>query len=197
VVAFARPKRQNAAVIHGDRVRLRRIERADLPQYVAWLNDPELRRHLAALYPMSQAQEEQWFESTLRLEPALQPFGIEARLRSGGARKKEDWTLVGSIGLHNVDWKNRSGEVGLFIGPQALWGKGYGTAALKSLLGFAFGELNLHRVWLRVFEDNTRALGSYEKCGFTREGRLRQDRFHDGRYHDTLILSILRNEWQG
>jgi RimJ/RimL family protein N-acetyltransferase len=180
-------------MIHGDRVRLRRIERADLPRYVEWLNDPELRAYLAALFPLSQAQEEQWFESTLRLEPALQPFAVDARLRPAA---KKDWTHVGTIGLHNVDWRNRSAEVGLFIGPKGLWGKGYGTAALRALVGFAFGELNLNRVWLRVFEGNARALRSYEKTGFTHEGRLRQDRFHDGRYHDTLVLSLLREEWR-
>jgi RimJ/RimL family protein N-acetyltransferase len=181
-------------VIYGDRVRLRRIERDDLPRFVEWLNDPELREHLATFYPLSQAQEQQWFESMLRLEPALHPFAIEARLRP--SRKKDEWTHIGTIGLHNLDWKNRSTEVGLFIGRKDLWGKGYGTAALRALVGFAFAELNLHRVWLRVFETNPRARRSYEKTGFTLEGRLRQDRFHGGRYHDTLVLSLLREEWQ-
>jgi len=179
-------------VIPGDRVRLRRLERSDLPLFVEWLNDPELREHLAVAYPLSQAQEEQWFESALRMEPALQPFAIEARLKA----RDRAFTLVGTVSFHAVDWRNRTAELGLFIGPKALWGKGYGTDALRALVAFAFGELNLNRLWLRVYEDNLRARRSYEKVGFAVEGRLRQDRFHGGSYHDTLVMGLLSSEWQ-
>jgi RimJ/RimL family protein N-acetyltransferase len=179
-------------MINGKRVRLRRIERSDLPRFVEWLNDPELRDQLAAVYPLSQAQEEHWFESSLRQEPALQPFAIEARLTP----RARQWTLVGSISFHHVDWRNRAAELGLFIGPQALWGKGFGTDALRALGGYAFRELNLNRLWLRVYEDNPRARRSYEKVGFVVEGRMRQDRFHGGRYSDTLVMGLLRDEWQ-
>ncbi|HEY6548005.1 MAG TPA: GNAT family protein [Vicinamibacteria bacterium] len=178
-------------MIPGQRVRLRRIERADLPRFVEWLNDPELRDHLAAIYPLSQAQEEQWFESMLRQEPTQQPFAIDARLKP----KTEAWTLVGTISFHSVDWRHRTAELGLFIGPRELWGKGFGTDAMRALVAFAFQELNLHRVWLRVYEENTRARRSYEKVGFVVEGRLRQDRFHGGRYTDTLVMGLLREEW--
>jgi len=181
-------------MIPGKRIRLRRIERFDLPAFVAWLNDPELRAHLAAIYPLSQAQEEQWFEQTLRMEPALQPFAIDALRRTRG---KDGWTLVGTISFHNLDARNRAAEIGLFIGPRALWGEGYGTEALQAMAGFAFRERNLHRLWLRVYEDNPRALRSYEKVGFVVEGRLRHDRYKAGRYYDTLIMGLLREEWKG
>jgi RimJ/RimL family protein N-acetyltransferase len=181
-------------MIEGKRVRLRRIEREDLPSYTEWMNDPELRAHLAQIYPLSQAQEEQWFEATLRLEPALQPFAIEARLAT--RRSRSDFTLVGTIALHNLDWRNRSSELGLFLGPRTLWGKGYGTEALRLFAAFAFGELNLHRLWLRVYDDNARARRCYEKVGFRLEGQLRQDRFHDGRYHDSVVMGLLRDEWR-
>ena len=180
-------------MIQGRNVRLRRIERADLPQFVAWLNDPELRHHLAAVYPLSQAQEEQWFEGTLRLETALQPFAIEARTKP----RSKELTLVGTISFHHVDWRNRTAELGLFIGPQALWGKVFGTDALRTFASFAFRDLNLNRLWLRVYEDNARARRSYEKVGFVVEGRLRQDRFHAGSYCDTLVMGLLREEWRG
>ena len=99
-----------------------------------WLNDPELRDHLAAIYPLSQAQEEQWFESMLRQEPTQQPFAIDALLTP----KVKQWTLVGTISFHSVDWRHRTAELGLFIGPKELWGKGFGTDALRALVAFAF-----------------------------------------------------------
>ena len=132
------------------------------------MNDPELRAHLAQVYPLSQSQEQQWLEATLRLEPALQPFAIEARLAT--RRKGFDLTLVGTIGFHNLDWRNRTAELGMFLGPREVWGKGYGTEALRVLAAFAFGELNLNRLWLRVYEDNARARRSYEKGGVPARG---------------------------
>ena len=181
-------------MIYAERVRLRRIERSDLPQFVAWLNDPEVREGLALWQPIGLPQEEQWFEATLRQEPALQPFAIEARLGGRRAGRGGSWRLLGVLAFHAIDWKNRSGELGIFIGEKRLWGKGYGTEAFRALVRFGFRELNLNRVYLRVYEENARAIRSYEKIGFKIEGRLRQDRFHDGRYSDTLVMGLLREE---
>jgi RimJ/RimL family protein N-acetyltransferase len=63
------------------------------------------------------------------------------------------------------------------------------------LLDFAFSQMNLHRVYLRVFEDNQRALHCYEKCGFKPEGRLREAHFANGKYKDELVMGILRHEF--
>ncbi len=174
-------------MIFGERVRLRRIERDDLPRFVQWLNDPEVRQHLAAFYPMSRVHEEAWFEDTLELEPALQPFAIDVRAADA-------WIHVGGIGFHAVDWRSRWAEAGIVIGDKSLWGAGYGSDALRTLVAWAFRGLNLNRVWLRVYEDNARGIRCYEKVGFRHEGRLRQDRYHDGRYQDTLVMGLLRED---
>jgi RimJ/RimL family protein N-acetyltransferase len=185
-------------VILGERVRLRRLERTDLPRFVEWLNDPEVRNGLALSYPMSQVHEDEWFEGTLRLEPALQPFAIDAALGvAGPTGGPTTWVLVGSTGFHAVDWKSRWGEVGIVIGRKDLWGHGYGTDALRTLVRWGFRQLNLNRVFLRVDDDNARAIRSYEKIGFVHEGRLRQDRYHAGRYQDTLLMGILRDDLPG
>jgi RimJ/RimL family protein N-acetyltransferase len=93
-----------------------------------------------------------------------------------------------------VDWRNRSAEAGIFVGVKSLWGRGHGTDAMNALVGWGFDELNLHRIWLRVFADNPRAVRSYEKVGFRVEGRLRQDRYHRGQYSDTLVMGLLSEE---
>jgi RimJ/RimL family protein N-acetyltransferase len=173
-------------------VRLRRIERDDLPRFAAWLNDPEVRSGLAMIYPMGMPQEEQWFEASLKAEPACQPFSIDAL--PTGARSSGAGTHIGAAGFHTVDWRNRNAEMGIFIGQKSVWGEGYGTDATRALARWGFEELNLRRIHLRVFEDNPRAIRCYEKVGFRVEGRLRQDRFHQGRYMDTLVMGLLREE---
>ena len=64
------------------------------------------------------------------------------------------------------------------------------------MLKHGFKELNLNRIFLRVYEINLRGIRSYEKAGFKQEGRLRQDRFMDGKYIDVLLMSVLRSEWK-
>jgi RimJ/RimL family protein N-acetyltransferase len=64
------------------------------------------------------------------------------------------------------------------------------------LLDYAFNQLNLHRVWLRVIEDNERAIHIYEKIGFQHTGRLRQCVFKQGYYQDLLLMDILRDEYR-
>ena len=56
--------------------------------------------------------------------------------------------------------------------------------------------MNLHRVHLRVFEHNLRGIKSYEKCGFKKEGTLSDDRYAHGKYHDTIIMGILKDEFK-
>jgi RimJ/RimL family protein N-acetyltransferase len=175
-------------MIYGDRIRLRAAERADLPLFVAWLNDPEVRQFLFLNLPMSLAQEERWFEEMLKAPPAEQVMVIEVQQEGG-------WTPIGNTSLMNIDWTNSLAEVGIFIGEKAFWSRGYGREAMRLMLKHGFETLNLNRVWLRVYEFNQRGIRAYEHAGFKHEGRLRQAIYKGGRYHDVLIMSALRCEW--
>ncbi len=171
----------------GERVRLRGIEREDLPTFVRWFNDPEVRQYLMMYEPMSMAKEERWFEEMLERKNDF-VFAIEAQIG-------EQWVFIGNVGLHRIDWKNRTAMFGIALGEKAYWGQGFGTDATRTMLRFAFEELNLHRVELEVFDFNPRAMRSYEKAGFRHEGTRRQALFRHGRYHDVHLMSILQSEY--
>lgn len=175
-------------MIKGDRVRLRHIEKEDLPRFVEWLNDPVVSQGLSIHTPLSMVEEESWFEEMLASPSEERSLCIEAK-------KDDGWHLIGNSGFFGIDWRNRAAELGLFIGDREYWDKGYGTEVVKLLLQHGFATLNLHRIFLRVFEDNPRAIRSYEKAGFIHEGRQRQAEYHSGQFHDVLFMSVLRPEW--
>lgn len=175
-------------MIVGERVRLRPIERDDLPRFVEWFGDPEVRHHLAVYLPFSLAQEERWFENLLERLERRQDVALAIETAEG--------VHIGSIGLHAINWKDRNAELGIAIGEKAHWGQGYGTDAIRTMLGLAFRELNLHRVVLRVDADNARAIRCYEKAGFQREGTSREAVFREGKYVDQHIMSILQLEFE-
>jgi RimJ/RimL family protein N-acetyltransferase len=102
---------------------------------------------------------------------------------------------IGGAGFGFINGRNASAEVGLFIGLPELWDRGLGYDVLQSLLRFGFEQMNLHRICLRVFAENKRAVRLYEKLGFQHEGCWRQAEFRHGRYQDILWMSILREEW--
>jgi RimJ/RimL family protein N-acetyltransferase len=102
---------------------------------------------------------------------------------------------IGNTGLHQIDWKNRMAVFGIVLGEKAYWGQGFGTEAARTILRFAFEELNLHRVELEVFDFNPRAIRSYEKVGFRHEGTRREALFRNGRYQDVHLMSILQEEF--
>jgi len=175
-------------MLYGKRIRLRRDERTDIPKFVEWLNDPEVRRFLLMNLPISQANEEGWFENMLKRPPEEQPFAIEIRDGDG-------WRLIGNCGFHELDRRVHSAEVGIMIGDQSCWNKGYGTETMRLLLRLGFGTLNLNRIFLRVDAANQRGIRTYEKAGFVHEGRFRQGTYRDGQYEDMLYMSVLHSEW--
>jgi RimJ/RimL family protein N-acetyltransferase len=177
-------------MLNGNLVRLRAVEITDLDRCYAWINDREVTQFmvLGAASPISRAQEEEWVrKATLQTAPPVITLAIETLT--------ED-RHIGNVGLHDFEQSNRNACLGIMIGDKSCWSHGYGTDAIVTLLDFAFDELNLHRVWLEVNDDNARAIACYRKCGFVEEGRLREDRYHDGTYGATLVMGVLAEEFR-
>ncbi|HUF38048.1 MAG TPA: GNAT family protein [Anaerolineales bacterium] len=176
-------------MIIGPRIRLRRPEREDLPLFVTWLNDQEVRAGLSMYLPIGLAEEEHWFEEMIRRPQ--EERGLAVEIPHG-----EGWRPIGSTSLFSFDWRIRSAEFGILIGDKTVWDQGYGTEVTQLMLDHAFGTLNLNRLQLRVNATNLRASRAYEKAGYTLEGTLREAVFDDGVYSDLHLMSVLRSEWE-
>jgi len=176
-------------MILGEKIRLRAIEKTDIPRFVRWMNDPEVTQFLLMSSPLSTSMEEKWFDEQLQRPPHEgQVLAIEVQVG-------KDWIHIGNTGLHAVDPVNRTAEFGIVIGEKEYWNKGYGTQATRLTLQHGFEHLNLNRIYLEVFETNPRAMQTYLSAGFIREGVFRQAIFKNGRYIDAIFMSILQSEW--
>jgi RimJ/RimL family protein N-acetyltransferase len=170
--------------LEGAKVRLRPVRQDDLGRFQGWLNDPDVYRWLLDIEtPLTMAQERQWWRQ-MRLNPNEIVWAIETR----------EGQLLGDIALR-LNLRHRWGDLGLFIGEKGLWDQGYGTDAVCTLLRHALGRMGLHRVSLTVDEENVRAIRCYEKCGFIREGLMRQHRLVDGEPRNTVIMAVLKGEF--
>jgi ribosomal-protein-alanine N-acetyltransferase len=102
--------------------------------------------------------------------------------------------LIGQARLTVSEVDNRARyAVGMF--DPSVWGKGLGTEITQLVLQYAFDELKLHRVDLRVLQYNQRAIKCYEKCGFIQEGLEREGALIEGKYETDVIMSILDREY--
>ena len=179
---------QSQKMIYGERIRLRHIEREDLPAFAQWINDPAVREGIGPYLPMSMPNQEKWFEDMLKRPADEQWFALDVRVG-------ESWQMIGNCGFFNADRRLRSKEVGIMIGNKETWGQGYGTETMVLLNKLGFDTLNLNRIFLRVNENNLGAVRCYEKAGYMHELRQRQAAISDGQYIDLLHMGILHNEW--
>ena len=166
-------------------VRLRPITEADLPDYVEWLNDPEVTEFTQIESGgITLEGEREWFQRVAAPESNARSWAIEA-----------DGRHIGNCAL----MLDKSGEVagfGIIIGDKTQWSKGYGTTALREVLRIGFEEMGLQRVHLTALGGNTRGIRCYEKCGFQREGMRRRHFLKRGRWEDVVCMGILRDEWE-
>jgi len=184
----ANPNQSFPTFLAGHRVSLRSLELSDLDDLWHWFADREVIRYSLSLwlFPNSRHETQTWLERTIRDKQTL-TLGIVEQASDA---------LIGFAGISGISQINRSGEYFILIGNKNCWSKGYGTEVTKLIVEYGFATLNLHRIALTVSEVNSAGVKAYQRAGFTREGVLRQACYRDGQYHDKIVMSILRPEWQ-
>ncbi|WP_276271278.1 GNAT family N-acetyltransferase [Haloarcula litorea] len=173
------------AFLHGETVALHTIEAEDVPFLHETVNDPAVRDGLSIGRPLSEQAEREWVESV-------------------GERDSDEVHLlicvdgdpVGTVGLNGVAATNGHAELGYYLAEDA-WGNGYATDAARTLVDHAFGELRLHRVYAKAFEDNEGSQRVLAKVGFEREGTLRDHWYRRGSHEDVHVYGLLADEWDG
>ncbi len=176
-------------MIEGDRVRLRKLERADLHVLHTWLNDRDVMAwaRFSPDHMVSLAALEHDFEKELTGED---------RDRTTFIMEDRSGKPIGWCTARTGDRKHVSANLGIGIGEKGLWGKGIGTEAVGLLLEIVFGQQGWHRAELFTLADNARAIRSAEKVGFRRCGLEHEATYYDGAYHDVVQMELLKPEWE-
>ncbi|MCJ1389164.1 hypothetical protein MMC18_002019 [Xylographa bjoerkii] len=91
--------------------------------------------------------------------------------------------------------RHRSSSIGLGILAK-YQNKGYGSEAIRWILGWGFRVAGLHRIEIGCFSWNDGARRLYEKLGFVLECRKREALWHDGGWHDIIEFAMLEDEWR-
>lgn len=178
-----------APYLDGEKVLLIPLNEADYVHHnMIWTNDPVATELMhRGTFPTSIEQHRAAYHASLSNSGEFELFVVE----------KQTSMIVGIAGLHAISWIARHAEFRILIGDRSVWGKGLGSETLRLLCHHGFRRLNLNKIWLGVAEVNSRAIRSYEKAGFSHEGRLRQEAYVQGKLCDVLRMSCLRTEFDG
>lgn len=171
----------------GKRVRLRKMSSEDASTYHEWRNDIEVMQFTnPSLDVFTYADTENFVKSITESNNS----------RSYIIEDIEANKPIGVTSLINIDYGNRNAECIIDIGDKNYWSKGFGKEAFRLLLDFAFNELNLHKVYLRVFSFNERAIKLYQKLGFYKEGELEEQFYRNGAWQNVVFMGLLKRNYK-
>ncbi len=171
-------------VIQGETLYLRKMNEEDTNSIIAWRNADEVRKHFIYQGLFTVDSHLQW-KHTMVDTGKVDQFII--------CRKENDED-VGSVYIRDIDMLNQKGEYGIFLAPSAPKGKGIGTETAKLAIQYAFEMRKLHRLFLRVYAENERAIRSYEKAGFKKEAFLVDDVFVNGEYRNIILMAAVQGK---
>lgn len=150
-----------ADVVRGERVTLRDLSRDDVDEMAHWTRFAEPELQWANLELATPRERDTWYERG-RTNHSRRRFAI---LDEGGS-------VIGTLGLRNIDYRFGEGTLGIIVAADAV-GRGYGTDAIVALAHYAFERMGLRKIYLDVAESNVRARRCYDKCGFALIGQHR------------------------
>lgn len=169
-------------LIYGERIVLRAVEAGDNAMLLSLINDPDTEMMLGgSSWPVSETEQLKWFEHQEKSRDVLR---CTIALR-------EDSKAIGTIILSDIDQKNATGHIHIKMSKEGGRGKGYGTDAVNTLVQYAFEELRLNCIFANILVYNEASIRLFERCGFKRDGILRQRVYKKGRFVDVMAYSRL------
>lgn len=175
----------------GNKVTFRGLEESDLPQMREWRNREDFRKYFREYRELNAVDQKTWFDSQGVKNDKTIMFAI---------LDSNTQEFIGVCGLCYINWVYRHADLSLYIGKDNLYidtdRDGYAWASLDLLFEYAFNRLNLHKVWTEIYSFDPKKNKLLPDYGFSNDAILRDNYFYDGKYMDSIIYTILADEWR-
>lgn len=169
--------------IRRDEIGLRCVMPEDGENFLRWHNDPVMRERIGGIFPIDRDTFRKICCSYGERKPSDIWFAIS---------KKDE--LIGIAGLHSVKYIQRNAEVAILIGEEMHRQKGVGQEAMDLIVEYAFGTLAMHRLYALVYGDNIPAICFFDKCGWSREGVLKEASYWNYRFRDIVVWALINQQ---
>lgn len=158
----------------------------DMPKIAEWANTHEIIQYLNSFTPASLEGEMEWYQRITTNTKENIVFFVVAN---------DSQELLGTMGIHSIDYRSGRATTGAMLGNQKYHGKGYGTDAKMQLLHWAFTELNLRKVMSNVLSTNPRSKRYLEKTGYREVGCRKKHSLFNGEFVDEYVMEVFKEEF--
>jgi ribosomal-protein-alanine N-acetyltransferase len=169
-----------------NRIKLVDLTRDDLATYREWFLESNPSRQTCR--PIGD----------LSLQAMIAGFherSVSGTSRDLAIRRLDDNSFIGRLTYFDLNIRNRAVEIGFLIAP-TFRRQGYAQEAVTLLLDHLFNELGMNKVMAQTGEFNIAAISLLKKLRFKQDGRLRRHHLLDNVYYDSLIFSLLGEEFR-
>ena len=171
----------------GKQIILREFKKSDAEDLQKNINDKNVVRFTTNIpHPYSIKDAYKFFRKLKRNREVETIFGILL---------KNSEEIVGGIGLHKIDRKNKNAELEYWLGKK-YWGHGIATEAVGLVLDLVFKKWKFHRIYANTFHKNIASQKVLKKIGFKLEDRMREKWWRGNQWHDILNFGILKREYK-
>lgn len=170
-------------MLKGKKIYLRALEMEDMDFMFSLVNNQEFAYWEGKNeFPISSKQQREWFEKNFKT-------GYRFIICENGSDER-----MGYISFKITDDISRKGLLALKL-VEVARGKKIGTDSLKTITSFLFNKANLNRLYTHIIAYNKASLALFEKCGWKVEGIERQGIYMNGKYHDNVLLAVLKENY--
>lgn len=159
-------------------IKLRPISENDTDNILRWRNSEAVKKFFCMQEDLTREEHEWWLKNRVQTGKVIQFIIVDKEL-------EED---LGTVYIRDLDKQNRNGEFGIYIGEVQSRNKGIGTQAMALICDYAFKQLKLHKVHLRVLATNERAISVYKKNGFKEEGIFKDHLYIENIGYQDLVF---------
>lgn len=176
-------------MIKGKLVYLSAVERQDLEQFRDWRNNEDFRKYFREYREINTDMQEKWFKDKVMNDMSTMMFSI---------KRVSDDKLLGCCGLCYINWIHRNADLSLYIGNDESYidEEGYALESCLLLFKHAFYQLGLNKIWTEIYEFDEQKKKLYTNIGLKIDGILREDYFYNGQWWNTIILSIIKKDFE-
>ena len=170
--------------IEGNTIILRNIKKTDATaEYVKWLNSKKINQFLESRFVK---------HTKIDVENYIKKMNHDTNIVFLAIIRKDNQKHIGNIKLGPINWNHKYAEIGIMIGDENSWGKGYANEAIKLISNFGFNYLKMHKITAGSYEENVGSIKAFLKAGFFIEGIHYKQFFSKGKYRNHILLAKIK-----
>lgn len=170
---------RKSVVLKGNIITLKSITYDDCEDFISWRNSAFIKKHFIYRKDITLEEQQNWMKNKVETGLVVQFIIWD----------NKDNKKIGCVYLQNIDANKKEAEFGILIGEEKYVGGGRGTESAILINNYAFEQLGLERIYLRVLNNNERAKKSYAKAGFSQED-YKEIIEIDGEKTEVVFMSI-------